>query len=63
MDIEHQLAIRSAESMRVFADGAESFCFGDWRAWRNACMIEGRLIPPAEFKAMPKEEKDKYLVR
>jgi hypothetical protein len=63
MDIYQQLAIRKAESMRVFADGEEFFCLGDWRAWEAACMAEGRTIPPAEFKALPKEERRKHVMR
>lgn len=44
------LVRRDAESMRVFADGAPTFMFDQWRDWRKACLIERRQIPPAEFK-------------
>ena len=46
MDITQQLAIRRTESMRIFADGEESFCIGDWRAW-DAALLQGVRIPPA----------------
>ena len=51
MDSNQACVIRSADSMKVFADGDETFCFGQWRAWRAACAAENRAIAPAEFKA------------
>ena len=63
MDMMQAIAIRSGNSMKYFADGAETFCFGDWRAWEAACHIEGRTIPPAEFKTLPKEKIREYLIR
>ena len=56
MDIGQALALRSARSMRVFADSEPTFCWGDWKAWAAACQKEGRTIPPKEFKAMLKHE-------
>lgn len=57
------VAIRSANSMKHFADGDETFCFGDWRSWEAACRSEGRTIPLAEFKALPKDKRLEYLGR
>jgi len=47
------LILRNAESMKIFADGDNSFHYGKWIAWRNACIKEGRMIPPSEFKSIP----------
>ena len=47
---EHELILRKAHSMGVFADGDASFRFGEWRLWESTCLAEGRTIPPAEFK-------------
>ena len=63
MDIIQALAIRKAESMQIFTDGDTSFCIGDWRGWEAACIAEGRIIKPIEFKALPKDERRKHLVR
>jgi hypothetical protein len=38
-----------------------TFCFGDWKAWKAACSIESRCIPPAEFKALPQDQRRAYL--
>jgi hypothetical protein len=56
MDVDHRTSIRYANSMEVFADGDEKFRWGDWRAWREACLIAGQTIPPAEFKALLKAQ-------
>lgn len=63
MDIAQTLAIRKARSMEVFADGDETFIWGDWRAWEAACYTEGMTIPPKEFKALPPEQRQAYLKR
>lgn len=54
-------AMRDAETMRVYADGDETFNLGDWKAWRSACHREGRAIPPAEFKSLTKKERMAHL--
>jgi hypothetical protein len=35
MDINQKIAIRSANSMEIFADGKESFNYGEWKAWKS----------------------------
>ena len=52
MDIGQAIAIRRANSMKLFAGDDETFIFGDWRDWESACTDEGKTIPPSEFKAM-----------
>ena len=61
MDMGQALAIRAANSMEVFSDGDQSLVLGDWKAWEKACLIEGRTIPPKEFKALPVEQRRAYL--
>jgi hypothetical protein len=51
MTTSDHYAIRNARSMEAFAEGGATIRIGEWRAWRNACTEEGRMIPPAEFKA------------
>lgn len=51
MDILQAQVLRDAASIKQFAEGEPTFCFGDWRDWRTKCAAEGRAIPPAEFKA------------
>ena len=63
MDMMQAIAIRRANSMKLFSDGDETFCYGDWKAWEAACLSEGKTIPPAEFKALPKEKMREYLAR
>ena len=50
-NIEHDYILRSAESMKVFAGEHPTFVYGEWKAWRAACMAQGKAIPPAEWKA------------
>lgn len=57
----HAPILRKASSMQVFADGDRTFVWGDWKAWEAACFSEGRAVPPAEFKALPKEARRAYL--
>lgn len=47
--ISHQ-ARRYGDSMKVFCDGDTTFKFGEWRAWRDACTEQQKLLPPADFK-------------
>lgn len=61
MDTLQASTIRMARSMEVFADGDATFVWGDWKAWVAACEDGGITIPPAEFKALPKEKRDAYL--
>jgi len=61
VDITTRLALRSARSMEIFADGEPTFIFGEWRAWQKACYAEGRQIPPAEFKAWTDGKRKSYL--
>jgi hypothetical protein len=57
MDSGQESAIRAAESMRVFAGADKEIRFGDWRAWVDACITEGRTIPPEEFKAKTRQQR------
>lgn len=57
------MEIKSANSMKVFADGDPTFVFGEWRAWNYACYAEGRMIPPAEFKQWSKDDRHAHLPR
>ena len=50
-------AIRQAESMRIFAGDSPTFKFGEYKAWAWACYVEGRTIPPDEFRAWPDEKR------
>lgn len=59
--LTHAQILRKANSMQAFADGDPTFVLGDWRAWEAACLSEGRTVPPAEFKALPKEARRAYL--
>lgn len=44
------VAARAAETMRVFADGNETFVYGEWRAWVMASYAAGKVLPPSQFK-------------
>jgi len=56
-NIEHDYILRSAESMKVFAGEHPTFVYGEWKAWRAACMAQGKAIPPAEWKAARESER------
>ena len=43
-------AALDAASMKVFCEGQPSFVFGEWKAWRTACLAAGMILPPSEFK-------------
>lgn len=60
MDEMQRQIIRKSRSMGCFADGDDTFVYGDWKAWEVACVAEGRTIPPAEFKALPESTKRAY---
>jgi hypothetical protein len=63
MDTNLEIALIYANSMKVFLDGEPTFNYGDWKAWRAACIVENKTIPPAEFKALPKETRRAYLTK
>jgi hypothetical protein len=48
-------------SMQAFADGNASFRIHEWMAWETACLYEERMIPPREFKNLPKRKVCSYL--
>jgi hypothetical protein len=58
MDVTQMLAIRTARSMEFFCDGQPSFKWGEFKAWQKACSEQNKLIPPSEFKAMRKGDKN-----
>jgi len=50
-------AKRKIVSMKTFADGCESFNYGEWKEWDARCLESGQMISPAYFKALPADEK------
>ena len=56
LETTHAQILRDVELLRVFADGDPTINLGDYLLWKAACFMEDRQIPPAEFKARPKEE-------
>lgn len=52
LDDLHSYICNTVKSMEIFADGDDSFNLRKWKLWRNACIAEGRLIPPDEFKGL-----------
>ena len=61
MDIEQEIINIDEESAQMYAEGANSFIFVDWKAWELACLDEERMIPPKEFKSYPPQKKMSYL--
>lgn len=55
MNLQEEI-IEKANSMKLFAEGDKTFCFGEWRAWAAACKSSGKALPPSDFKK-PKKEK------
>lgn len=40
-----------ASSLARFCDDEDEVQLSEWREWQKACHLEGREIPPKEFKA------------
>lgn len=59
--IDFALLLRAYNSLEAFSEGDDPVSLRDWKAWEAACFAESRTIPPAEFKALPEEERLKYL--
>ena len=56
MDLD-SLIRRKAESMQKFAGEAPAFQYGEYKAWEQVCIREGRTIPPEEFRAWPDDKR------
>lgn len=54
LEMESNSQAREAESMRMFSGDDKTFCFGEWREWRKACLEAGETLPPEDFKKQNK---------
>jgi hypothetical protein len=51
LDSLTEAILRTADSMKDFAEGDPTYVFGEWRDWRAACQLAGRRLDPSEFKS------------
>lgn len=55
--LDWQHIMKTSESMADFADGDETFVYGEWQAWQKACYLSQKRIDPSVFKKKYEEEK------